>query len=165
MIPIQAAACTEARLLSRCRHAHTIVRLHGDIDIASSAVLRKRLRNTLQRCMDLLILDLSEVSFCDASGLAVLVGIRRRASRLGVTLRVASPRPSTARLLRITGLDRSLTIHPTLSSALASKNHDPTIRQGSASTSSPGDGSPRFRGRFSTSASQSIRWTTWQKIS
>ncbi|MEV0668536.1 STAS domain-containing protein [Actinomadura luteofluorescens] len=39
----------------------------------------------------LLILDLSAVTSADAAGLAVLIGIRRRAAGLGITLRLAAP--------------------------------------------------------------------------
>ncbi|WP_223167824.1 STAS domain-containing protein [Nonomuraea sp. SYSU D8015] len=56
----------------------------------------------------LLVLDLSEVSFCDASGPAVIVGVQRRARRQGIIVALSAPRPSMSRLLRITGLDRGL---------------------------------------------------------
>ncbi|MFF4779057.1 STAS domain-containing protein [Microtetraspora fusca] len=117
-------ARTQASLLAACRPAHTVIGLHGEIDIATSPALRQRLRNALQHSEDVLILDLSRVSFCDASGLAVLVGIKRRTRQVGITLRLAAPGPRMIELLRITGLDRSFTIHPTLSSAIASRDRD-----------------------------------------
>ncbi|GAA2852968.1 hypothetical protein GCM10010517_10740 [Streptosporangium fragile] len=122
---VHAADRTRASLLAACRPAHTIVRLQGEIDIGTGPALRKRLRNALQRSADLLILDLSEVSFCDASGLTVLIGIQRRARQSGITLFLISPQPHMARLLSITRLDRSFMIHPTLSGALASRHRDP----------------------------------------
>ncbi|GAA1003684.1 anti-sigma factor antagonist [Acrocarpospora pleiomorpha] len=88
--------------------APTIIRLSGDIDILTSPELRRRLTSTLRYSTSLLILDLSGVSFCDASGLSVLVGIKNRARTMGITLALTGPRPSMSRLLRITGLDRSL---------------------------------------------------------
>ncbi|MFE0151178.1 STAS domain-containing protein [Nonomuraea sp. NPDC059007] len=48
--------------------------------------------------------------FCDASGLAVLVGIQHRARPLGITVALTAPRPFMSRLLRMTGLDRSLPV-------------------------------------------------------
>jgi anti-sigma B factor antagonist len=99
--------------------AHTIVHLCGDLDIATAPALRERLLSVLWSGRRLLILDLSGVSFCDAAGLAVLVGTQRRATLLGITLRLAAPRPLVTKVLRVTGLDRSLTIHPTLPDALA----------------------------------------------
>ena len=64
------------------------------------------------------VIDLSGVSFCDVSTLAVLVATQRRASGLGITVRLAAPRPQVAKLLRITGLDQCFTICATLDDAL-----------------------------------------------
>lgn len=95
-------------------HAHpatTIVPLYGEIDIFTSPALRERLLRALRLSTGPLVLDLSRVSFCDVSGLAVLVGTQRRARALGITLRLAAPRSQTVRLLRVTGLDRVLMMH------------------------------------------------------
>ncbi|MDF5756241.1 STAS domain-containing protein [Spongiactinospora sp. TRM90649] len=88
----------------------TVIRPSGEIDIFTSHALRESLLRVLRHSKSTLIVDLSGVSFCDASGLAVLVGIQRRARSMGITLALSSPRPFMARLLRITGLDRSLPI-------------------------------------------------------
>ncbi|WP_240777245.1 STAS domain-containing protein [Nonomuraea basaltis] len=88
--------------------APTIVRLSGEIDVFTTQALRQQLLNTLRYSTSLLILDLSEVSFCDASGLTVLVGIQDRARAQGITLALTAPRPCMSRLLHITGLDRCL---------------------------------------------------------
>ncbi|MER5620321.1 STAS domain-containing protein [Streptosporangium sp. NPDC002544] len=90
--------------------AATVIHLHGEIDVFTSAALRERLLRALRRGANPLILDLSGVSFFDTSGLAVLVGIQRRARSLGVTFELSAPRHQTADLLRVTGLDRTFTI-------------------------------------------------------
>ncbi|HEV7933786.1 MAG TPA: STAS domain-containing protein [Actinomadura sp.] len=100
------------------RPGHTIVKPRGDIDIATASTLREGLLDALGRCTNLLVVDLSEVSFCDASGLDVLIGTKRRATLRDITLHLAAPSPQMARLLHITGLDRSFTIHLTLVEAL-----------------------------------------------
>ena len=111
----------EAGLAVLRRPAHTIARLRGDLDIATAPALRERLAGLLRlrMPMPLLVLDLAEVWFCDAAGLAVLVGTQRRATSLGTTLRLAAPRSQVARVLRATGLDRSFSIHATVADALA----------------------------------------------
>ncbi|MCF6466953.1 STAS domain-containing protein [Nonomuraea sp. MG754425] len=86
----------------------TSVRLSGEIDIFTSAALRGQLLDTLRTSTSVLVLDLSEVTFCDAGGLAVLVGIQRRARAQGITMTMTAPRPFMSRLLRLTGLNRSL---------------------------------------------------------
>jgi len=108
--------------------ARTIARLRGELDAATAPSLRERLAALLRPGTRLLVLDLSEIWFCDAAGLAVLVGTQRRATLLGTTLRLAAPRSQIAKVLHTTGLDRSLAIHPTLSGALAPPltRHDTT---------------------------------------
>jgi anti-anti-sigma factor len=97
----------------------TIIRLGGALDVAAAPALRERLIGVLHRGTSLLILDLSGVLSCDASGLAVLIGTQRRARLLGSAVRLAAPSPPVAKLLRSTGLDRSFAIYPDLSGALA----------------------------------------------
>ncbi|MEU6789947.1 STAS domain-containing protein [Nonomuraea angiospora] len=86
----------------------TTVHLSGEIDIFTSAALRGQLMDALHHSTSLLVLDLSEVTFCDAGGLGVLVGVQRRARLMGITLALTAPRPFMSRLLRITGLGRGL---------------------------------------------------------
>ncbi|MFI6597363.1 STAS domain-containing protein [Nonomuraea sp. NPDC050536] len=86
----------------------TTVHLSGEIDIFTCPALRRQLLHTLHQCTSLLIVDLSEVTFCDAGGLAVMVGIQHRARAQGITFVLTGPRPFMSRLLHITGLDRSL---------------------------------------------------------
>jgi anti-anti-sigma factor len=108
---------TDMELSVLNRSTHTLLRLRGEIDVAAAPGLRERLSALLRPGMGLVILDLSGVSFCDASGLGVLVGSHRRALIMGVTLRLTALRPPLARLLRIHGLDRVLTIYPALPDA------------------------------------------------
>jgi anti-anti-sigma factor len=105
--------------------APTVVRLRDALDAATAPALRERLIGLLGPGLRLLVLDLSGVPSCDSAGLAVLIGAQRRASLLGIVLRLAAPSLPVAKLLRLTGLDRSLTICPDLSSALAVEQHEP----------------------------------------
>lgn len=105
------------RLFTRRLPGHTVIAIRGDLDIGTTAALRDRILTVLKDTAASVIIDLSEVSFCDASGLALLVGTRRRAGLYGVNVVLAAPRPSVRKLLHITGLDRAFTIHPTLVAA------------------------------------------------
>ena len=51
--------------------------------------------------------DLSGLTFCDASGLGVLARIARHARQTGHQLRLTAARPSLLKIMRITGLDRA----------------------------------------------------------
>lgn len=69
-------------LSTRTERAHLIATLCGELDIASAPTLREQLLSLLRPATSRLVLDLSAVSYADASGLAVLVGTARRARLL-----------------------------------------------------------------------------------
>lgn len=114
--PAQVQAEMSLTVLSR--PAFTIARLEGDLDVATTPVLRERLLSVLGPGMRLLIIDLSGVSFCDVSALAVLIATQRRARGLGIAVRLAALRPQMAKLMCVTGLDRHFTICAALDDAL-----------------------------------------------
>jgi anti-anti-sigma factor len=98
----------------------TIAELAGELDIASAPALREQLLGLLRPGSGRLVIDLSQVSFCDASGLAVLVGTGRRASLRGGFLRLAAVSPQVDRVLLMTGLHRHLGVFPTVQAAISS---------------------------------------------
>jgi anti-sigma B factor antagonist len=91
----------------------------------AAPALRERLIDMLHRGTDLLILDLSHVPSCDASGLAVLIGTQRRARLVGVTMRLVAPSLPVSKVLGATGLKRNFTICSDLSAALAPDRSEP----------------------------------------
>ena len=95
----------------------TIAELTGELDIASAAALREQLLGLLRPGSSRLVIDLSKVSFCDATGLAVLVSTARRAWLLGGFLRLAAVSPQVGQVLKITGLHRHLANFPTVQAA------------------------------------------------
>jgi anti-anti-sigma factor len=106
-----------AKLLSRRAQGCTVMTVCGELDMATTAVLRDQIVTLLQDTAAPVIIDLSGVAFCDTSGLALLVGAQRRAKLHGLVVVLAGPRRSVSRLLHITGLDRAFTIYPTLAAA------------------------------------------------
>jgi len=93
--------------------------LSGELGTHSAPRLREQLLGLLDPAASRLVIDLSGVSYADASGLAVLVGTGRRAAMLGGFLRLAAPGPAVADVLRVTGLDQQLDIFPTARAAIA----------------------------------------------
>ena len=96
-----------------------VAELAGELDLARAPALREQLLGLLRPGSSRLILDLSRVSFCDASGLAVLVGTGRRARLLGGFQRLAAVSPHVARVLNLTGLRRHLPVFATVQAAAA----------------------------------------------
>jgi anti-anti-sigma factor len=95
----------------------TIAELTGEVDIASVPALREQLLRLLRPGSSRLVIDLSEVSFCDASGLAVLISTGRRARLLGGFLHLAAISPQVSRALHLAGLLRNFSIFPTVQAA------------------------------------------------
>jgi anti-sigma B factor antagonist len=104
---------------ARTEDGCTIVSLAGVLDVACTPMLRERLAGLLTPRASKLVIDLSKVSFCDASGLAVLVGTARRARLLGGGLRLAAPAPAVASALRMSGLLGQFDVFPTVVAATA----------------------------------------------
>jgi anti-anti-sigma factor len=99
------------------RGGYVIAALSGELGIASAPALREQLLSLLRPASHLII-DLSAVEHADASGLAVLLGSRRRARLLGGSLRLAAPPPEVARVLSATGLNQHLDIFPSVRAAI-----------------------------------------------
>jgi anti-sigma B factor antagonist len=119
MTPLEITPSPRAlRLSTRFRGGYCVATLNGELDMASVPELRDQLLGLLRPDACRLIADLSHVSSCDASGLAVLVGTNRRARLLGGVLRLAAPAPAVVEALRITGLDLRFDIFPTVSAAI-----------------------------------------------
>jgi anti-sigma B factor antagonist len=91
-------------------NGYTIAELSGELDISCVPTLREQLLGVLRPAATHLVVDLSRVNFCDASGLAVLIGTGRRAALLGGVLRLVSPAPSTMTVVHTLGLHRKLAI-------------------------------------------------------
>jgi anti-sigma B factor antagonist len=96
-----------------------LVALTGRLDVLGAGAAREALHAAVSAGDGRLVVDLSGVELLDATGLGVLVGAHRRARLDGreLVLRGASAR--VARLLKVTRLDRVITLAPAVSSVSA----------------------------------------------
>jgi anti-sigma B factor antagonist len=86
-----------------------LVRVEGEVDVASCAALWERMAAEIERSNGV-ILDLSETTFVDSSGLSVFVRAKRKLDTAGGSLVLRNPRPQVARVLALTGLDKVMTV-------------------------------------------------------
>jgi anti-sigma B factor antagonist len=124
-------------LSARTASGVTIAELSGEVDIGSAPALREQLLRLLRPGSSQLVIDLSKVSFCDASGLAVLVSTGRRARLLGGFLRLAAVSPQAGRVLSLTGLLRSFAIFPTVQAAVTGSQPAQAPKAGTGAPSAP----------------------------
>jgi anti-sigma B factor antagonist len=87
-----------------------IVSMTGELDIATAGQAYTYLSDVLDAWETGPVpvsVDLSGLTFCDASGLGVLARIARHARQAGRQLTLTAVRPSLLKIMRITGLDRA----------------------------------------------------------
>ena len=94
-----------------------IVRLRGELAMPGAPGLRDTLAELLRPGAGWLVIELSAVTRCDVSGLAVLVGAGHRARQAGGSLALAAPAAPVSDVLHATGLHRHLEIFSTTEAA------------------------------------------------
>lgn len=86
----------------------SVLRLLGEVDLGNKDLLRDAIGGAMEHRPQLLVLDLSGLSFIDCSGLQVLVRTHKQLADDQRQLFVAGGRPIVRRLIRLTGLDAYL---------------------------------------------------------
>ena len=95
-----------------------VLTLAGELDLYSAPELEQALDEALEAGATRIILDMLSVTFLDSTGLAVVTGAAKRARAAGSDLVLVIDRQDILRVFRITGLDRFLTVRPSLAAAL-----------------------------------------------
>lgn len=85
-----------------------VLKLHGELDLASSAVLEQELEKP--PAAELVIVDLSDLDFIDSSGIGILVKANQAASDQGRRFALVKGGGQVAQLLELTGLTGELTV-------------------------------------------------------
>ena len=100
------------------RDGAIVVRLAGELDLYNAHLVRDALLAAAKREPERLVIELSEVTFIDSTGLGVLIEARTKLKNRGAFL-LAGPGLETRRALEISGLDRHFAVHDSLGDALA----------------------------------------------
>ncbi|MFE0328591.1 STAS domain-containing protein [Streptomyces sp. Y2F8-2] len=101
----------------------TVLQVAGELDLMTSPVLRQRVHDAVADGRHCLVLDLSQVVFCDSSGVGVLVAARRLIRSCRGRLRLILPGHGAPegthvnRVLAALGVRRLFDVHPDLDSA------------------------------------------------
>ena len=84
-----------------------IVSVTGELDIATAEQAYIYISDVIDAWPAPVSVDLSGLTFCDASGLGVLARTARHAREAGRQLKLTAARPSLLKIMKITGLDRA----------------------------------------------------------
>lgn len=96
-----------------------IIAVAGEIDLYTAPDLKQLLTQVIEDGATGVVMDLSETTFLDSTGLGVLIGgLKRLRSRDGA-LAVVNVDDSISRTFEITGLDQIFTIRTSRDEALA----------------------------------------------
>jgi anti-sigma B factor antagonist len=94
-----------------------LIKLSGRLDAGGSTVTRESLKTLAAQERPHLILDLSEVSFIDSSGLGALVSVLKAARQQGGDLVMCGAQQQAKMLFKLTMLDQILTQYDTIDEA------------------------------------------------
>jgi anti-anti-sigma factor len=100
------------RITAESAGGATVLRLAGELDLATADLLRERVRTLLGHgsVLDTLVLDLAGLDFLDVTGLGALLETRRKLAATGGTLTLRRPRPMVVRMLTLLNLEDALHI-------------------------------------------------------
>jgi anti-sigma B factor antagonist len=103
-------------------HQVGVLRLAGELDIATSGTLRQSLAALSDEGYRNVVLDMGGVTFCDSTGLGTIATFARRLIQAGDTLVVLALRPDVAAVFRLAGLTAVLPVADTMEGALELAN-------------------------------------------
>lgn len=105
----------------------TVFRVSGELDLVTSPAVRQHVHDAVAEGRRLLVLDLSEVLFCDSSGVGVLIASRRLMRSCAGRLRLILPAQGAEegshvnRVLAALGVRRLFECFPDLEAATDSE--------------------------------------------
>jgi anti-anti-sigma factor len=89
---------------------HAQVRFVGELDVATVEQAHTAAIEVLDHTAGALAVDLSDVTFCDASGISLLLKLGSETKARGRTMVLRRPTPFLARVFEVAGVSESLTI-------------------------------------------------------
>lgn len=101
-----------------------VVTLSGELDIYTVPGFRREVAD-LDPSQCAVVIEMSEVTLIDSSGLGALVGLRNRALHAGRRVGIAGPSPRVMRVLEVTGLREAFVVGGAVESVAAAMVIDP----------------------------------------
>ena len=112
-------SCWNGRVAGRySQDGYAIVWVRGEIDIATAPDLMKELAESVRAQQCRVVVDLTDVTFMDSTGLNVLVLARSWANAGSGEVRLVGASGMLRKVLRITGLDQIFPVHSTIEESI-----------------------------------------------
>ncbi len=103
----------------RWLNRHAIVELPEHIDLSNVGEIREQLLSIVNREVLVLVVDMSAAVSCDHAGSDALARVYQRALASGTELRLVVASEFVRRVLSVNGVDRLISLYPTVETALA----------------------------------------------
>ena len=100
------------------REGVTVLSLHGNLDAATAAGLKKEVVVLTDAGKVRVAVDLAKLTLIDSTGVGVLISLFKRARAAGGTVHFAGLVGQPKEIFRLLRLDKSLDLHPTLDAAV-----------------------------------------------
>lgn len=108
------------RVVAERHGAAAVIRLAGELDIASAPQLTDTIRALEQPC-DCIVLDLSELTFIDSTGLNLAVEQYKRAAADGFVFVMVGAQAHVQRVLELSDLNVALPVAPDVDSVIGAR--------------------------------------------
>jgi anti-sigma B factor antagonist len=96
-----------------------VLHLKGELDADTAGTLHSALAGLLERPVPRIVVDLTELKFCDSVGLSTFIVSKQVITGRGGWLSFAGANPFLTRLLETVGLSRYFAIFPKVHDAIA----------------------------------------------
>ena len=96
-----------------------VLEVAGEVDVYTAPTFRQHLREVTTGGKPRVVVDLSEVTFLDSTGLGVLVGAMGRVREADGAMRLVVASEHILKVLRITGLDALIPVDSDVEAAVA----------------------------------------------
>lgn len=102
-----------------------LIKISGDLDMISSNKIKNQILEKISSklCKDLII-DLTDLSYIDSSGLGILIGLHKQCKLNGRKLKIFGLNKQLRELFILTSLDRILNIYETFEDATEEENQN-----------------------------------------
>jgi anti-anti-sigma factor len=95
-----------------------IITVEGELDMSSSAELKRRVESALRVGRNSIVIDLADVTHMDSTGLAALIAAHQLTEERRGRLALVITSEAVRRTVEVRGLDRLFTIAPTRDAGL-----------------------------------------------
>jgi anti-anti-sigma factor len=103
------------------RGEYVVLKLTGELDLDTAPILYSRLEEIVGRGQWRIVVDASDLGFCDSTGLSALLAAHQACESAGGFLRLAAPDELLMRLLAVVGLQATIAVYPSVNGALEAR--------------------------------------------